>query len=135
MLTRAGIDPARCRMLRLGHEAAGELAALPDTPELQKADLEMMAADPMPGDGRPPPAYERDLANLRRIAQGFANGEEPDFARCSLMEAYAFCVARLDPAAWGLTPGAAPAAADRTPSPSMGEGRGGGEGAPQEVPV
>src|SRR4051794_13294212 len=73
MLPAAGIDPARMRRLRSGDEAATILAAIPDTPDLQRFDAEMMAANPMPTDPRLPwPTRDRDEANQRRAAQGYA---------------------------------------------------------------
>ena len=114
MLVEVGVDPARCAMLRRGEEAAATLAAIPDTPELRRFDEELLAQDPLRGDDEPPPVFERDMANLHRMAQRFADGAEPDFAECSLMEAYAFCVARLNREAGDPTGPAngAPAAVD-----------------------
>ena len=42
-LVHAGIDPARAVMLRVAEEANAELAAIPDTPELERADAAMAA--------------------------------------------------------------------------------------------
>lgn len=60
MLAEDGRDPAppgsaRWSILRLGEEAAAELATIPDTPELQAHDHALAAAcPPVPGSARPP---------------------------------------------------------------------------------
>jgi hypothetical protein len=56
-LAEAGIDPARCRTLRTGDEAAATLAAIPDTPELRRLDAEILAQDPEPDDDEPAPVW------------------------------------------------------------------------------
>jgi hypothetical protein len=40
-----GVDPALAESLRLGDEAAAELAAIPDTPELERADEAIVRAN------------------------------------------------------------------------------------------
>ena len=120
MLALAGVDPDRCPRLREIVEAsAAKLEAIPDTPELQEADRRMLAADPMPCDDALGPAEQRDEAILRRLAQRYADGEEPDFAHCPLADVHAFCVARLQPEAWGLKPGLKPG--PRPPAAPIGE--------------
>src|SRR5437764_13684496 len=59
MLTELGVDPEQCRSLRHGDEAAAELAAIPDTPELQRADEEFEA-----GGGEGEQAAEEDRQYL-----------------------------------------------------------------------
>ncbi len=53
-------------ILRLGQEAAAELAAIPDTPELQALDRAFEAAYPSPHGNPPPPIARRMLRLIER---------------------------------------------------------------------
>jgi hypothetical protein len=67
-----GIDPGRAVALRSGEEAAAELAAIPDSPDL-KAEFE---------------------AEIEQIAQQYRGGQHQlDLANASPAELLAFCVA------------------------------------------
>jgi hypothetical protein len=83
-----GIDPALAETLRRGEEAAAELAAIPDTPELKVADEAI---------GRPESNKGGDGARLgENCADGkqYRDGEHRlDLANASPAELPAFCLA------------------------------------------
>jgi hypothetical protein len=84
-----GFDPALAETLRLGDEAAAELAAIPDTPELERADeiLRTLCSDS--GD-----AAQHLIKQLRRMAELYRSGQHRiDFANASPAELLAFCIA------------------------------------------
>src|SRR5260370_30400092 len=91
-LAQMGIDPARAVMLRVADEAAAELAAMCDTQELREADREASEHD----DDAP----QDDDAWLdeatRRLVERYRSGvlPEPDPARATLAELFAWCIAR-----------------------------------------
>ena len=89
-LARAGIDAAQATRLCLADEAAAALAALSDTPELQRADSDNPAAvaaqDRARGDGFMP--------KILAMARGFADAPLPDFANASFAELLAWSLAR-----------------------------------------
>lgn len=70
------VAPAACRALRLGEEAAAELAAIPDTPALCAADAALLDAEPGAED-----AAAEFAARLARLA-ACCGGEDfdPDHA-------------------------------------------------------
>ncbi len=85
----AGIDPARAVMLLVADEAAAELAAIPDTLELERADAAATAAD---GDRD---GDSRFLAKMHDLVRRYREGDECDPARASLAELHAWCLAAL----------------------------------------
>ena len=89
-LARAGIDVARVTRLCLAEEAAAALAALPDTPELQRADGGLLEAAEAPDRARADAFTTKILA----LAQGFAKGPPPDFANASFAELFAWSLAQ-----------------------------------------
>jgi hypothetical protein len=139
-LTEAGVDPDRVKALQRGIEVYEVLQEIGDTPELAEADQRLLALNPMPSSGRLGPAQQRDRESLRRLAQSYADGRELDVEKCTMAEAQAFCVARLCPEEWGLTPGVRPAqspeGAEATAAPVLfatEAGQGGDEDAREEI--
>ena len=105
LLRLEGIDPeGTCVMPRL-RETEATLAAIPDTPELRRADDDYLArADTGWVDRewdrgrryRPPPHEEKTFESEveRLIGRYRADLRERDFAACSPMELYAWCLSR-----------------------------------------
>ena len=89
-LARAGVDAAQATRLCLADEAAAALAALPDTPELQRADRDDAAAADA-DDRAPADAFE---SKLLALARGFAGAPPPDFAKASFAELFAWSLAQ-----------------------------------------
>ena len=89
-LARAGIDAAQATRLCLADEATASLAALPDTPELQRADGDGAAAAGTHDRARAD-AFE---PKLRALARGFAGAPAPDFAKASFAELLAWSLAQ-----------------------------------------
>ena len=116
-LLRLGVDPAGVGCLAIGDDAAAALAAIPDTPELRRADAALLAAaeddeeDDILIDGEDP--REVLLSKIGRLVENWrSRGGTPDFARDPLMAVYGWCLAQGNPAAAGPeTPEAAGAAA------------------------
>ena len=85
-----GIDPELTVALRRGKEAAAELAAIPDTPDLKAADQAVVTSDnsnavDLAGEFR---------AKIERIAEQYRRGQHQlDPANASPAELLAFCVA------------------------------------------
>ncbi len=92
-LARAGVDPAQATRLCVADEAAAALAALPDTPELQRADGDDAAAADTHDRARAD-AFEPKLLALVR---GFAGAPPPDFANASFAELFAWSLAQPAP--------------------------------------
>jgi hypothetical protein len=90
-MLRAGVDPASARAL-CEHEA--RLAGFVDTPELQRADAELRAAQDRWKDGQGEAVREMLLARLDNIGRHFANGSLPDFARDPFMVLFAWATER-----------------------------------------
>jgi hypothetical protein len=88
-----GLDPALAVRLRWGEEAAAELAAIPDSEALRTADEALTHSDLDDcGDARS--SLE---AKIQRMADNIIDeGVQPDFAKASLLELWAFCVAMED---------------------------------------
>jgi hypothetical protein len=85
-----GVDPALAESLRLGDEAAAELAAIPDTPELKRADEAILRANRSNSDDGAHHVREK----LARMAELYRSGQHRiDFANASAFELLAFCVA------------------------------------------
>ena len=89
-LARAGVDAAGATRLCLADEAAAALVAIPDTPELQRADGSGTAA-PNTNDRAPVDAL---APKILAQARGFADGQRPDFAKASFAELFAWSLAR-----------------------------------------
>ncbi len=89
-LARAGVDAAEATRLCLADKAAAALAAIPDTPELQRADGNDAAAANT-NDRAPSDALARKILAQ---AQGFAGGQPPDFAKASFAELFAWSLAQ-----------------------------------------
>ena len=91
-----GIDPALAVVLRRGEEAAAELAAIPDTPELRAADEAIVRSESSNGDGK----ACRARAKIEQIAVQYRDGQHRlDLANASPAELLAFCVA-VEMEAW-----------------------------------
>ena len=89
-LARAGVDAAGATRLCLADEAAASLVAIPDTPELQRADGNA-AAVPNTNDRGPVDAL---APKILAQARGFAGGQPPDFAKASFAELFAWSLAQ-----------------------------------------
>jgi hypothetical protein len=90
-LARAGVDAAQATRLCLADEAAAALIALPDTPELQRADSNGPAAVQAHNRGRGNALKPKILA----MAQSFAGAPPPNFANASFAELFAWSLAQL----------------------------------------
>ena len=85
-----GIDSCSAVALRRGEEAATELAAIPDSPDLKAADEAIMTADYSNADDR----SCEFKAKIERIAEQYRGGQRQlDLANASPAELLAFCVA------------------------------------------
>ena len=85
-----GVDPALAESLRLGDEAAAELAVIPDTPELERADEAIVRANCSNGDDGAHHVREK----IARMAELYRSGQHRvDFANAGAFELLAFCVA------------------------------------------
>ena len=89
-LARAGVDAAGASRLCVADEATAALVAIPDTPELQRADGNGAAA-PNTNDRAPVDAL---APKILAQAQGFAGGPPPDFAKASFAELFAWSLAQ-----------------------------------------
>jgi hypothetical protein len=92
-----GLDPALAVSLRKGEEAAAKLAAIPETEALRTADEALTHSDL--DDCREDANSVR--AKIQRMADYIADdiinkGVQPDFAKASVAELWAFCVAMED---------------------------------------
>jgi hypothetical protein len=82
--------PWLAESLRLGDEAAAELAAIPDTPELERADEAIVRANCSNGDDGAHHVREK----IARMAELYRSGQHRvDFANAGAFELLAFCVA------------------------------------------
>ena len=90
-LAQAGVDAAHATRLALADDAAATLAAIPDDPQLRRAD----AGDgvfPASPNGR---ARADDFApKIVAMTRCFAGGAAPDFARASFAELLAWSLAQ-----------------------------------------
>ena len=85
-----GVDPALAETLRRGEEAAAELAAIPDTPELKAADVAIARPECSNGDD----GARQVWAKIERMAEQYRVAEHRlDLANTSPAELLAFCVA------------------------------------------
>jgi len=87
-LVQAGIAPARAVMLRVAGGANAELAALPDTPKLEREDAAVAGA------GHRDPDGDRSFqVKMHDLVRRYREGDEIDPARASLAELHAWCLA------------------------------------------
>src|SRR5271155_661326 len=88
-LREMGVDPALAETLRRGDAAAAELAAIPDTPELERADEAILRTERSNSDDRVHHAREEiaRMAELNRSGQ-----HRVDFANARPVQLLAFCV-------------------------------------------
>ena len=85
-----GVDPTLAETLRHGEAAAAELAAIPDTPELERADEAILRAKCSNSDNGAHHVREK----IARMAELYRSGQHRiDFANASPAELLAFCVA------------------------------------------
>jgi hypothetical protein len=88
-----GIDPALAVTLRRGEHAAAELAAIPDTDELQAADEAIVRAERSNRDD----GARQVRAKITRLAEQYRGGQHSsDLPNASPAELLAFCVALED---------------------------------------
>jgi hypothetical protein len=87
-LESMGIDPELAVMLRIGKEAAAELAGIPDTPELKAADAAIRRCGHASGGNG-----SRLREKLLVMAERYRDGHRPDFANASAFELFAFVLA------------------------------------------
>jgi hypothetical protein len=80
----SAVGAAGAAALRLGEEAAAELAGIPDTAELRRLDAALLAS------------HDRDPceATIRRLVEEYRNGRALDLFTASPTELLACCVAR-----------------------------------------
>jgi hypothetical protein len=91
-LGELGIDPATVAMLRIADEAAQELAVTADGAE----GLDSGAPPPAAGDQSDNASAAEFEARIDASSRGYRDGQGIDFARASLAEALAWCIARLE---------------------------------------
>jgi hypothetical protein len=85
-----GVDPGLVIALRRGEEAAAELAAIPDLPDLKAADEVIVTADYSNADDR----SCEFKAKIERMAEQYRSGRHQlDLENASPAELLAFCVA------------------------------------------
>jgi hypothetical protein len=89
-LARAGVDAGQATRLCLADEAAAALAALPDTPELQRAVSDVPAA----AEAQPHAREDAFTPKILAMAQSFADAPPPDFANASFAELFARALAQ-----------------------------------------
>jgi hypothetical protein len=91
-----GLDPALAVGLRLGDEAAAELAAIPDSDALRSAD-EAITRTHRENNSEAGASFD---AKIERMAKRYLDGSQPDLGEASVAELLAFCFA-MDKLAWG----------------------------------
>src|SRR5215472_13739898 len=97
-LVLMGIDPAVATALHRGEEAAAELAAIPDTPELEAADAALLLSQNRNVDEK---ADRECWAKIDQMVERYRSGElQPDFVRASPVALWAYCIAAAKEA-WG----------------------------------
>jgi hypothetical protein len=89
-LARAGVDAAQAVRLCLADEAAAALAALPDTPELQRADNN----NPMAAEAEDCAHRDAFESKMRELVRRFVGAPPPDFANASFAELFAWALAQ-----------------------------------------
>ena len=83
----SAVGGAGAAALRLGEEAAAELAGIPDTPELRRWDAALL-------EGHDGPALDGCEATIGRLVEEYRNGRALDLFTASPTELLACCVAR-----------------------------------------
>jgi hypothetical protein len=84
-----GLDPAQARGLHIGEDAAAELAAIPDTEALRSADEAITHSDHHDCGEEGNTVW----AKIQRMVTHYSEGAQPDVARVSMAELFAFCLA------------------------------------------
>jgi hypothetical protein len=87
----ADIDPTRAAIVRLGAEAAAELAMIPDLPELAAGDRVFLAAHPLAADGM----RGRIVRQMRRLVERYRRECNIDglIMHLEIADAFARCLA------------------------------------------
>jgi hypothetical protein len=105
LLLLEGIDPERTCVMRHLREAEATLAAIPDTPELRRADQEYLAradtgwvdAEWERGRHYRPPAHEEKSAETeieRLMGRYRSDRRDVDLAKASVFDLFAWCLSR-----------------------------------------
>ena len=87
-----GLDPALAVSLRVGKEAAAKLAAIPDTEALRTAD-EAFTHSNLDDDGEASSTFK---AKMERLVAIYREGDQPNFARVSVAQLWAYCIAMAE---------------------------------------
>jgi hypothetical protein len=89
-LQAMGIDPTHIAAVQSGEKAAAELAAIPDTPELERADEALLRTEcSNSGDGA---RHVRE--KIARMVELYRSGQvQIDFADASPCQLLAYCIA------------------------------------------
>jgi len=99
-----GIDPALAVSLQRGDEAAAELAAIPDSEALKRADDEMARIEiARTGAAEQTREVSEYRSKMTQMAARFHDGSQPDFAHASPAQLLAYCIA-VEQLAWGESP-------------------------------
>ena len=99
-----GIDPALAVSLQRGDEAAAELAAIPDSEALKRADDEMARIEiARTGAAEQTREASECRSKWTQMAARFHDGSQPDFAHASPAQLLAYCIA-VEQLAWGESP-------------------------------
>ena len=89
-LARAGVDPEKAARLCAADQAAAALAAIPDTPELQRADDN----DGGSAEAHDGAAVDAFASKIQAMTRGYADGKSPDFANAPFAELLAWSLAQ-----------------------------------------
>jgi hypothetical protein len=89
-LARAGVDAAGATRLCLADEAAAALAALPETPELRRADADDAAA----ADAHDRARTDAFKPKILALTRGLAGAPPPDLANASFAVLFAWSLAQ-----------------------------------------
>lgn len=92
-LLLTGVDPQICRALRLAQEAQAELAAIPDTPALRRADKRLLGGTAGEGSNPAADAFDAKMSNL--VGRYRAGLGTPDFSTESMACVFAWSLAML----------------------------------------
>jgi len=84
-----GLDPAQTSGLQSGEKAAAELAAIPDTEALRSADEAITQSNHHDCGEEGNSVW----ATIQRMVTHYSEGAQPDVARASGAQLYAFCLA------------------------------------------